>query len=67
MARYRFITADGQMFESTNTPEQIRKTYPESRITHEVGADAVGNPTFEAYVEKAPAKADDEKAPKDKK
>lgn len=56
MPRYRFITTDGQMFESTNTPAQIHKAHPGSRITHTIGADAVGNPTFTPYTERVAEK-----------
>lgn len=50
MARYRFVLADGQTFESSSTPAKILKTYPDARITHTVVThEATGESALHPY------------------
>lgn len=65
MSRYRFRLADGQVFESTNTPAQIHKAHPSAVITHTVEFDAVENPILRPYTDTRAAVAQEEAGPYD--
>lgn len=55
MPRYRFRLPDGQTYESTNTPAQIRKAHPGAVITHRIDFDGVGNPLLIPFAGKMDA------------
>lgn len=49
MPRYRFVTADDQVFESRATPAKIARMHPGSRITHRVEAQPNGESALVPY------------------